>query len=141
MYETWLDQIHVVKDILSEYGYVVYEFTDAEDSAILEERIIHINSRNHPETRFYTLLHELGHVEIYENQSEEFEAAHPVYVRVHDGRTYRSNAGKVSLIAEELEAWKIGRGIAQQYNLYIDNKKYNKHMTDALMGYINWVAH
>ena len=136
----WKRQTKIIIDMINKQGYVVKEYTDAEDRVELEDKIIHINSRKHAETRFYILLHEFGHLDIYENCADEFAANHPVYVWAHDGRTYHSRAGKVSLIAEEIEAWKKGREIARSKNLYINDVKYNNHMTESLMGYINWAS-
>ena len=136
----WTSQIQHISNILLEYGYEVLEHTDAVDRVEFEENTVYIDSRKHPESRFYTLLHELGHVIIHEDGVEEFESDHPVYVHAADRRTYRSKAGRVSLIAEEIEAWKRGRWIAREEELYINDVKYDKQMTESVITYINWVA-
>jgi hypothetical protein len=139
----WEDQIDLVALLLDDMGYAVREFTDADDCVDLQTKEVHIDSRPHPETRFYTLLHELGHVLLFQD-SEDFEADHPMYVNSPttsgDGRTQRSKAYRVCLLSEEIEAWRLGRRRALEEGLRINSKKYNRHMTDALMGYINWVA-
>ena len=136
----WEEQIGWVVGELEEYGYGVIQYTDAQDQVDLEGRVVHINSRCHPETRFYTLLHEFGHVDIYENAAQDFEADHPMYYRHNAVRTPASKAARVSIIAEEIEAWKRGRWLAREYELHIDDAKYDRHMTDALMSYVNWAA-
>ena len=126
--------------IESKFGYEVVENSKSEERVEFEDREVYISSRNRIETRYYTLLHEYGHIEIHETGSEEFEADHPMYYRVEDGRVERSNACKVSIVAEEIEAWKRGRWLARNNNLSLNEKKYDQHMTRALMSYINWAA-
>ena len=136
----WEEQIGFVAAELRGVGYTVIESTGAEDRAELDDRVVHINSRCHPETRFYTLLHEFGHVDIYENSADDFEADHPMYYRIDSARTARSKAARVSIIAEEIEAWKRGRWLAREFELYINDRKYDRCMTNALMSYVNWAA-
>jgi hypothetical protein len=139
----WKYQIIMICDEIQHIGYHVVSYTDADDHVDFELKTIHINSRNHAENRFYTLLHELGHLIVRDN-SDEWIADHPVYVHSHesceDGRVEKGKAYKVSLISEEIEAWKHGRRFAKGLNLYIDDKKYNKHMTESVMTYIKWAA-
>ena len=141
--QSWLNQIEQLRDTLHGMGFEIIEETDTEDRVCFEERAVHINSRCHPETRFYTILHELGHIMVAEN-SEAFSAEHPMYVHSSDiptdGRRERSKAYRVSLISEEIESWKIGRRFAANQGLWIDNEKYNKHMTEAIISYIDWAA-
>ncbi len=141
--QSWLKQIDHLREVLFGMGYVLCEATDVEDSVHFQEREVHINSRQHPETRFYTILHELGHIMVAEN-SDTFSADVPMYVHSHtmpnDGRRERGKAYRVSLVAEEIEAWKLGRRFAIAQGLWVDNEKYNKHMTDAVMSYIEWSA-
>ena len=138
--EHWECQINDIKTYIENYGYTVVEATDEEDRVEFSEFVVYINSRNHPESRFYTMLHEYGHIDIYENAAEEFAADHPMYYRAQDGRTARSKAGRVSIMAEEIEAWKRGRWFARDAGMEIDEDKYDRHMTDALMSYINWAS-
>ena len=136
----WEEQIGYVTEMLRNLNYGVIEQTDEQDRAEFSENVVYINSRCHPETRFYTLLHEYGHVEIYEFCAEEFAADVPRYQVTQDGRSMNSRAVRVSTVAEEVEAWRRGRWMARTEGLYIDNEKYNRHMTEALMSYINWAS-
>jgi hypothetical protein len=141
--QLWLTQIEKLRVMLVGMGYTLHETTDAEDSVLIHDREVLINSRSHPETRFYTILHEIGHIMVAEN-SDQFSAEVPMYVHSadvpDDGRRERGKAYRVSLIAEEIEAWKLGRRFATTMGLWINNEKYNKHMTDALISYIEWGA-
>ncbi len=139
----WKRQIDHMREALVGMGWLLYELPGEEDRVCFEEQAVYINSRNWPETRFYTILHELGHIMVWAN-SHRFRAVVPMYVHSPDvstdGRTERGKAYRVSLIAEEIEAWKIGRKFAVAQGLWVDRKKYDKHMTEAVMTYIDWAA-
>ncbi len=142
--EVFRGQISFLETLLAHKGYDVIYDKDVEDRVEFESRLVFINSRNHPENKFYTLLHEIGHILVGEDWPT-FQADHPMYVHspegpLLDGRHERSHAYRVSLISEEIEAWKRGRRFAQSLSLYIDNEKYDKHMTLNIMSYIQWAA-
>lgn len=137
------NQIDSLVEVLNRKGYSVYFNTDDIDRVVFEDLEVFINSRLHPENKFYTLLHELGHIIVGESWPE-FHADHPMYVhhpeaRV-DGRKERSYAYRVSLLSEEIEAWKRGRRFAKSLGFIIDDEKYDKYMTENIMTYIDWAA-
>ena len=141
----WLYQIDMIHEVLENKGFNLVEKTDADDRVEFEEghKAVFVNSRCHPETRFYTMLHELGHILVSEDQ-QTFSREHPMYVHSedipHDGRRERSKAYKVSLVSEEIAAWKLGRRFAKTLGLYVDDKKYDKHMPENIMSHIEWAA-
>ena len=142
--EVFRGQITFLEALLPHKGYDIIYDKDVEDRVEFESRLVFINSRNHPENKFYTLLHEIGHILVGEDWPT-FQADHPMYVHspegpLLDGRHERSHAYRVSLVSEEIEAWKRGRRFAQSLSLYIDNEKYDKHMTLNIMSYIQWAA-
>ena len=110
-----------------------------EDRFEPSENTIYINSRNHPETKYYTLLHEAGHLLIDKNW-QAFDRDNPMYSVSTDSRGSKSKAYRVSLVAEEIEAWKRGRRLAKRMGHQIDEKKYDKHTADNVMTYIEWAA-
>jgi hypothetical protein len=138
--QDWEFQIGHIEGWLAEHGYELVQATDEEDQVELAAGVVRINSRQHPETRFYTLLHEAGHVDIFKNGAAEFADEHPMYVQAEDGRSANSKAFRVSLLAEELEAWRIGRRLAHAEDLFIDDAKFDKLMANCVMTYINWAA-
>tara|TARA_Y100001937_G_C6938466_1_gene249235 strand:+ start:140 stop:586 length:447 start_codon:yes stop_codon:yes gene_type:complete len=143
MSDLWRAQFDQVVEALGCMGFLVWQTTDEEDRVCFSDRYVYINSRNHPETKFYTLLHELGHVLISMNWAQ-FKLDHPMYVHSPDtpidGRRQRAKSYRVSLVSEEIEAWKLGRRFAKSLNMCINDKKYDKHMTEAVMSYIEWAA-
>ena len=135
----WNRQFSEVENWLTTKGYVVKQFTDAEDSIVWGDKTVYINSRNHPETRYYTLLHECGHLLIAQT-AKQWSRDVPMYASVEDARVERSKAYRVSLVAEEIEAWKRGRRLAKKLNHRIDDVKYDKQITENVFSYIEAAA-
>ena len=131
----WNKQYDTVSGWVVSKGYKISCFTDADDRLEFEEKTIYINSRQHAESRFYTLLHECGHLLISQTASQ-FQKDHPMYAVSCDFRKSKSRAFQVSLVAEEIEAWKRGRRLASRLELYVDNFKFDKIMTDCVITYI-----
>lgn len=120
-------------------GYTVNLETDVEDSIVWETKTINVNSRNHPETKYYTLLHECGHLLISQS-SKQWEKENPMYASVSDARIERSKAYRVSLVAEEIEAWRRGRRLAARLKHTINSDKYDDHITENVFTYIEAAA-
>ena len=112
---------------------------DKEDCYEPSEGTITINSRQGQEVRYYTLLHECGHVLIAKDW-KAFDKEHPMYASSTDLRTAKSKAYKVSIIAEELEAWKRGRRLAKKFGHKINDTKFDDLITENVMSYIKWAA-
>jgi len=132
--------VSLTKYIRNKYNWSVICLTGEIDRADFEDRIVYINSRCHPETRFYTLLHEYGHVDILERDSSELQLSVPCYQSFHEKRCDRSKSGKIATIVEEIEAWKRGCLLAIDMDWHINIKKYEKNMNEALWGYIEWAG-
>ena len=109
------NQFLEIENWVNSKGFVVSLETDTEDRVEWDDQTVYINSRNRIESRYYTLLHECGHLLI-------------------------SQAWEVSTIAEELEAWKRGRRLARRFKHYVDDARYDTHMTNSIMSYIEWAA-
>ena len=60
------------------------------------------------------MLHEIGHIEIFKNKNEWQKSFSIFSSDCTDGRVKRSKKYQVSLIAEEIDAWRIGMSIAEE---------------------------
>ena len=137
----WKNQISVVEeDLFHRYKYTVVSKSNEQDRAEFSNKTVYINSRSHPENRFYTMLHEYGHVELWEEDWQSFGATFPSYLRFYDNRSTRSKSGKIATIAEEIEAWRRGLMLAYRKNMFVNYVKYEKIMNDSLMSYVEWAA-
>ena len=53
----------------------------------------------------------------------------------------KSDAYKVSVVGEEIEAWKLGRNLGDhELNHFIDHNKFDKMMTECVMSYLFWAT-
>lgn len=135
----WEHQFSMLASWLVTKGYSVSSSPELEDQLDFESKTISINSRQHAENRYYTLIHECGHL-LISYSSEQFQEDHPVYAFSGDIKTSRSKAYQVSLVAEEIEAWKRGRRLAKRLGLHVDDAKFDKIMTNCVMSYITNAA-
>ena len=141
--EKWKEQFGELEIWLSDKGYSLEVAHDVEDCVILEDKLVCIQSRNSPETRYYSLLHECGHI-LVARGSKQWAKDVPMYAQdpkvMNDARRRRGKNYKVSLIAEEIEAWKRGRKLSNKLGHYIDNKKYDSIMAICVYTYVEMAA-
>ena len=136
----WNRQLDDVIDFLVDgTGFSFSTGTDEESRADFYDKTLYVDSRLHPEKKFYTTLHELGHILIYED-SEQFDRDYPMYVRPEDYLKVGNKKHRVSVVAEEIEAWKRGRETARDLGLFINDDKYDNLMTEQVMSYLMWAA-
>ena len=108
-----------------------------EDCCFPSLSLISINSSQNYKNRTYTLLHEIGHIEIYKNKNEWQQSFSIFSSDCTDGRVKRSKKYQVSLIAEEIDAWRIGMSIAEEAGIFIDKEEYINMMNSCVFTYIN----
>jgi len=146
--ETWKEQFDEMEIWLTDKGYALEVSSDVEDCVYLQDGIVCIRSRNHPETRYYSMLHECGHI-LVARGLKQWRLDMPTYAQdpkddtikgETDGRLAKKKEYKVSLVAEEIEAWKRGRRMAKRMGHHINDIKYNKLMSYCVYTYIEEVA-
>ena len=137
--DIWKHQYNQACRWIYQKGFDVVLNSGAKDEVIWDLAKIVINKNYKWETRYYSLLHEIGHIVISENK-ESFSYDYPFYVEV-DKAGRKSNLYKLSTIGEEIEAWKFGRSIGdKELHHFINYDKYDKLMTECVMSYIYWAA-
>lgn len=109
------------------------------DSTVFAERVVYINTRQHAENRLYTLLHECGHVLVdsTRNGDRVYKLSGQAW---SEARDRPSQAKRVAMLTEEIEAWKRGERLALRLGIAIDKTKYDLARTMALMTYVRWAA-
>lgn len=114
-------------------GYDI-ELSPEADNCICEiTKLIEINSSASPETQVIRLLHECGHVLIFENGSVHNFQEKKKYAEHTVGH-------KVFTVIEEAEAWRRGGELAKRLKIPINQDVWEKSMVKALKKYINWAA-
>ncbi len=129
------NQFLVVEDWLFNRGYVVTQFTDAEDSVCYNTQEVLINTRKHIESRFYTLLHECGHILINDNRDRLYKLSRETQA-CWGHKPHRSK--RIAVLSEEVEAWKRGERLAKKLGLKIRENRFDAARTNALMSYVEW---
>ena len=105
-----------------------------QDVCMSDVKEINICSRKGIEKKLYGLLHECGHALIRRDWTK-FESEYPAHATAElDRRKMKSDKYKVSLVEEEVEAWKRGRRLAKRLGIYVDDYKFNKLKTKCLMS-------
>lgn len=139
----WEGQIERLVEDVEDLGYDVLQESKTPDRVELSERTIYINSAKHAESRFYTLLHEIGHILIRRGW-KRFRSYYPSYPEKPytgiDRRVERSRSYHVALIAEEIEAWRRGLDFARRKKYFVDPIKYDKESSEAVHSYFSWVS-
>lgn len=138
--DIWKRQFGDLEKWLQKRNFSVIMQKGADDIVSWETMTVTIDSNPQWESRYYALLHECGH--IIANESAEFlEYNYPCYVYESDGRKMKSDAYKVSVVGEEIEAWKLGRNLGDiTLNHFIDHNKFDKMMTECIMSYLYWAT-
>ena len=136
----WNEYIDIVKFHLEdEYGCLVEEATGEEDRFEPDSNTIYINSRQWAESRFYTLLHEAGHLLIGTDWHGLLDTNQDMFASCHyDGRAERRRDFKVNKIIEEGMSWKFGFQLSEMLDLDVDVERYNRFMTKHMMTYLMW---
>ncbi len=131
--------IELLCDWAEQRGHAVEFQRELVDQLCYDDKTIYIQTRQGIENQLYSLLHECGHLLIYLG-SEGFKKDYPMYAYAATKRQESTSKYKVSVIAEEFEAWKRGRKLAERLNIPINKKKYDVAMTEAIMSYFRWAG-
>lgn len=111
-------------------------FIDKEDFCYPKLNMVFIDSRKSWKNRLFALMHEIGHIEIFRNKDSWQKDFTHLSIDITDGRVKRSMGYQVSLVAEEIDAWRIGKQIAIDAGIIFDNEEYNRMMNDCVFSYI-----
>lgn len=129
----WTIHINDLIHWANEKGYHVEIVKNGDDSICPISKIIEINSCLKPSVQVIRLLHECGHVLVFENGS---------IFNFKDKRDYKkeSTPHKVFSVIEEVEAWKRSKELAKRLKIPIEEAEWEEDMVKALKKYINWAS-
>ena len=139
----WKQQFEDLEVWLIDKGYTLNIAPDVADCVYLYGKLVCIQSRSRPESRYYNLLHECGHILVAQG-SKQWKKDMPMYAHENglltDGRKRKGEVYKVSLVGEEIEAWIRGRRLSKKMGHHINDKKYDKVMAHCVYSYIKMVV-
>ena len=112
-----------------------YVIVNGEDDCVdANEKIIEIDEKNTDiELRTYVILHEAGHVLVY-NSPGDMKLL-PGEMRNNKDLTKEQ---KVLVVEEEMEAWKRGKKLGRRLMIPINEEKWEKEKAQAITNYMKW---
>jgi len=127
-------QFYNLLDYLENFYHVkVKQEPFIEDAWYFNLNLITINSNLKFRERFFTLLHEAGHV-IIDSDIRAKKSAICFNKNVPD--SVRSKSAYVHNLNEEILAWNYGKSLANTLNYNYEESKLEDYMTDCIMSYI-----
>ena len=118
-------------DVFISFGY------DEPNACSEEDKIITINTRQHLETRLYTLLHEAGHIILYEEYDHTGLFPHIIH---QPFKKRFSKASAVDVVRNEVLAWEAAFELAVNLGIKVNNKKWNNIRKKCLYEYCKWAT-
>ena len=137
----WMDQCETVRDWLDEKDIMLMFSKELDNEFSPDGKYINIRPIKNKEEMFYTLLHECGHV-LVETNNKGFKDNY----KTKDFNDWdkmvrtRDSALKVSVLADEMEAWNRGRKLAKRLNLAYDEKEFKKLMGQCVWAYASFMS-
>lgn len=131
----------VADHILASFG-VTVRLTGRASAFYAENQEIQLNGA-HGKRRLYILLHEAGHTIIWARrntkkiQGRAGRGHNPCAAAA--GLRKGSTVSNIGILEEEMEAWHIGRELAGQLGIALDNT-FEKVKAEYLLGYVKWAA-
>lgn len=133
-----IEDIEHLEAYLTDKYDVFVTFAAGEINACSEiDKIITINSRQHPENRLYSLLHEAGHIILFEDY--EYSKLFPKIV-YQPFKKRVSQLSAVDVVRNEVLAWEVGHELASHLGIGIDETKWNNMRKKCLYEYCKWAS-
>ena len=103
------------------------------------EKLITVNTRQGKEKQLYALLHECGHL-ILGNNEKLYAKKYPSSAKMayfnSNRKLENSHKYKVDVLAEEIDAWRKGKDLANRLGIYIEEENYYNIMSKCVYSYI-----
>ena len=116
-------------------GYCIEFCNDGGNDICPVSKTIEIDDLQPQKMQLICLLHECGHVLIYENGSTfNFKSIEGM----NDSSTDVSY--RVNRVIEEAEAWRRGRNLSKRLGFKIEKEEWDAERIKALQNYINWAS-
>lgn len=110
------------------------------DRYIGEERTVYVNTCQSRENQLFSLLHELGHAQARKSEKTFCKKYNLLAESEITGNPVRSNAYRIQLLEEEIQAWRNGERIADKLKIRLDKRTYNNYAALCVMSYVDWAA-
>ena len=109
-----------------------------EDCIYFEQKTININFNKNDVHIIYSILHECGHLVVFNRHSYEREFSNLI-VSEDNKRVLRTNRYKYELLKDEMLAWESGLKLAERLKIKVDQDDYYLYASKCFMSYVKWV--
>lgn len=123
-------------DYCEENNIKVSEASSDEDVCFPKISLVVLNKNQYYKNKFFALLHEIGHIIIYRLKNDWENNFSYITADIYDERKSYSKAYNVSFVAEEIEAWKVGKEIVDNLGLEYNKNCYLNIMNDCVYSYL-----
>lgn len=103
------------------------------------DKIVCINGVQSNKNKVFSLLHECGHILLF-NKSSYNEDYKVLYKSRFDGRVSKSNLFRYKKLREEIEAWENGYLLAKKLDIKINKDEYDVYASKCFKTYIKFYA-
>lgn len=104
---------------------------------MFQNKVITLYAHSRIEIRYYIFLHEIGHAWLRECDFT-FAERYPELVR--QPLRYATATYKIAKVQEEIEAWEVGKKLALNLGLRINETKFEKIRAECLTSYMYWAG-
>jgi len=113
-------------------GYMVDISPSGDNSVDKESKIISISSRRDIRYQVCVLLHECGHVQIFDNSG----TMDMDDLTSKGGKNSRKR--KTAVLIEEVEAWRRAINLSKKLNISVETEYIKSCMINAILKYAKW---
>ena len=134
--QTWQGFFNHLCNYANLCGWTVKTGEELTDMADSEANLVTIKLLQNKEDQTYVLMHELGHMHIFNSKdyNTKFAGLHAARAKGYYGlQTYR-----VERVQEELEAWDQGKIVATNLGIPVDQDKFRRMKARNVSSYMIW---
>lgn len=113
-------------------GYSVELSADGDNSVDRDSKIISLSNKRALSYQVCVLLHECGHIQIFENEGTL------CMDQIRSNWSENSRKARTSILIEEVEAWRRGINLSKKLKLSIDIETIKLNMINAILKYAKW---
>ena len=121
-------------DYLSLKGVKVEVASDGENAFFPLTNTIRVNSKQNFNSRYYTLLHEIGHYLL--RQENDFSEKYLEDVTRHSA----NKENRIDVLREEIVAWEKCLEFAEKNNFFVDKTQWKKYSKKYIYQYALWTV-
>lgn len=111
-----------------------------DDCVDFNSRTIIINSNRTPQSQIFGIMHEIGHILLYESPDYVVRFANSDEFKNRREKPRESLKVRTEAFGEEWEAWALGETLARRMALEIDYQAYYTARNRDLKSYAKWMV-